>query len=156
MPTGFLVVVVVASPKRSAAAGPSVATTTLRPVKTTTSSSSSPLWATTATLSSSPRHRRSIPPALQFRWTDPLGSLDSSCLGTAPIPPAGKQLDPVASIFITNSKSLDVVPRLLSKKIPPKKGLKKVRTTWSENPTSLKCLAIVVSLEEKTTCRGLR
>lgn len=52
------------------------------------------------------------------------------------MPFSGKQLDPVASIFITNSNKRDVVLRSRSKKIPPKNGLKKLEMILSVNPTS--------------------
>ena len=67
------------------------------------------------------------------------GSSPASCSATAPMPEAGRQLDPVASIFITNSNSREVVPRSRSKKMPPRKGRKKRSTMAGEKPSA--CLA---------------
>lgn len=64
------------------------------------------------------------------------GILDASCSAMAPMPPAGRQLDPVASMRITNSKSLLLVVSCVSKKMPPRKGLKKRSMMAWEKPSA--------------------
>ena len=70
-----------------------------------------------------------------------LGSLLASCSATAPIPPAGKQFEPVANMRITNwNRQLEVL-RLRSKKMPPRKGRKKRSVMAVENPSSCRSTA---------------
>ena len=68
-------------------------------------------------------------------WIASSGSLAASWSATAPIPWAGRQLDPVARHLITNSKSLLVTLSSRSKKMPPRKGRKKRSMMASEKPS---------------------
>mmetsp|Transcript_963 Transcript_963/g.3108 ORF Transcript_963/g.3108 Transcript_963/m.3108 type:complete len:297 (-) Transcript_963:227-1117(-) len=120
------------APSSASAAGPSVATTT--PPGAATSSPPCSVTAPWPTRSTATPHR-----------TLPAGRPAASCCATAPIPAAGRQLLPVASMRMTNSNSLLLVERLLSKKIPPRKGRKKRSTISSENPTERSLSSMDVS-----------
>ena len=78
--------------------------------------------------------------------TAPGGSPAAICSLTLPIPPsAGRQLAPVARLRITNSNSLLEVRKPSSKKIPPRKGLKKRSVISSEKPRARRASSVVVS-----------
>ena len=64
------------------------------------------------------------------------GSWLASCSPTLPMPFEGRQFWPVAKHRMTNSNSLDVTLRSMSKKIPPKNGLKNLSMMASENPSA--------------------
>ena len=105
-----------ASPSSLAACGPSVATTTFfartrSPFSSSTTTS--PVAPSSLTL------RTAV-----FSMMASFGRPAASCSATAPIPPDGRQLLPVASIRSTKFSSLLVVDRSLRKKMPPRNGLK--------------------------------
>ena len=66
----------------------------------------------------------------------PCSSLEASWSETAPMPWAGRQLDPVARQRMTKVKRREVTRRLRSKKMPPRKGWKKRCTMASLKPSS--------------------
>lgn len=66
-----------------------------------------------------PQFRRSTP-----SLTESAGRRAASCRGSAPMPRAGRQLLPVASMRITKDVSRDDVRSWVSKKMPPRKGRK--------------------------------
>jgi hypothetical protein len=68
---------------------------------------------------------------------EPGGNLAANCCGIAVMPLAGRALSPSARQLKTKSNSLEVVWRSLSKKIPPKKGRKKLSMMESEKPIFL-------------------
>lgn len=70
------------------------------------------------------------------RATLPAGSLAANWSETAPMPFAGRQLDPEASVRITNSNRRLLTPRERSKKIPPRKGRKNWDTIESLKPSA--------------------
>mmetsp|Transcript_12266 Transcript_12266/g.21731 ORF Transcript_12266/g.21731 Transcript_12266/m.21731 type:complete len:217 (-) Transcript_12266:317-967(-) len=130
-----------AGPNRRAASGPSTATTTPRRAVrvrgpegevTVTRAGLSPTAASTLTTC-----------VFSDMWS--AGSFSAICCATSPIPLEGRQLEPVASMRMTNSNSLDDVPRLRSKKMPPKKGLKKREIMASEKPSACSFCLMVVS-----------
>mmetsp|Transcript_2915 Transcript_2915/g.7572 ORF Transcript_2915/g.7572 Transcript_2915/m.7572 type:complete len:206 (-) Transcript_2915:819-1436(-) len=126
------------SPSRRDASGPSTATTTPRCAVTVLPSARvmrtdlpSPVFSTFSTFWLSSTH--------------PCGSRLAICSATFPIPPLGRQLEPVASMRITNWNRRLVVPRELSKKMPPKKGLKNVSMMAGEKPSAFSLSSIEVS-----------
>ncbi|KAA6418512.1 MAG: hypothetical protein FRX49_11568 [Trebouxia sp. A1-2] len=62
------------------------------------------------------------------------GRADAICSEMAPMPLAGREFSPDANILMTNSNRREVTLSSLSKKIPPRKGLKKRRS--SNEPSS--------------------
>ena len=68
--------------------------------------------------------------------TLPCGSLAAICWGTAPMPAAGRQLEPVARQRMTKSNRREVTRRLRSKKMPPRKGWKKRWIMASVKPSA--------------------
>mmetsp|Transcript_1551 Transcript_1551/g.3459 ORF Transcript_1551/g.3459 Transcript_1551/m.3459 type:complete len:236 (-) Transcript_1551:254-961(-) len=128
-------------PRSLSAAKPSVATTALAPK---CSWPSAVLAKTPFPLSTTSRLC-----TLAFSLTSAFSSLAAIWRGTAEMPASGKQLDPVASIFMTNSKRREVVPRDRSKKMPPRKGRKNESTMTGENPSRTRCSAMVVSVPSK-------
>ena len=105
-------------PKRGPAEGPSTATTTPRSGCSTCPSSSVTVGGCEAvpgcTLAAGERVTM-----------EPAGSWEASWVATAPMPAAGRQLLPVASMRMTNRKRREVTVRSRLKKMPPKKGRKK-------------------------------
>lgn len=69
----------------------------------------------------------------------------SSQLETAPMPPAGRQLDPVASMRITNSNRREVTVSSRLKKMPPRKGRKNRSMISGLKPSSRSRCRVVVS-----------
>jgi hypothetical protein len=127
-----------AGPSSSAARGPSVATTTAR-------ASSLDPSAIVTDGPSAPSARSATDAAGALRRTLPAGSLAASWSDTTPIPPAGRQFAPVASMRITNMSSRLLVPSPRSKNMPPRKGLKNLSTISSENPSRLRRSRMLVS-----------
>mmetsp|Transcript_25771 Transcript_25771/g.84820 ORF Transcript_25771/g.84820 Transcript_25771/m.84820 type:complete len:290 (+) Transcript_25771:271-1140(+) len=121
-----------ASPRRAPACGPSTATTT-------------PPRASTRDPSASVAPPASTPTTRALQRTDPSGSPAQSWSEMAPMPRAGSVLAPSASMRITNSKSRDVVPSWRSKKMPPRKGMKKRSIIAREKPAESRRSAMVVS-----------
>ena len=65
----------------------------------------------------------------------PAGKAAAICSAMAPMPLAGREFSPDASILMTNSNRREVTLRSLSKKMPPRNGLKKRSMMASEKPS---------------------
>mmetsp|Transcript_30975 Transcript_30975/g.68651 ORF Transcript_30975/g.68651 Transcript_30975/m.68651 type:complete len:228 (+) Transcript_30975:911-1594(+) len=133
-------------PSMRFASGPCTATTTPRlasmllPSDSTTRAALPPAAASTLS---------TLTPSLM----DSGGRRPAICCATAPMPPAGRQLDPTASMRITNSNRRDEVRSSRSKKMPPRKGRKKRRVMASLNPSALSFSLMLVSGRASSSSR---
>ena len=151
MPTGEASLLGAASnaaPRSAFAAGPSVATTMALAVRVLPSCSVTFGWEKTrlslfVVVSGASPGETEATGVLRRRAV--VGIFEESCVETAPMPCAGRQFCPVASILITKANKREVVPRSLSKKIPPRKGRKNRSIMASENLSSRSFSRMVVS-----------
>ena len=88
-------------------------------------------WVWQSSSSSTPPAQHALPVRML-----PLGSREAIWSATAPMPRAGRQLEPVARQRMTKVKRREVTRRLRSKKMPPRKGWKKRVTMASLKPSS--------------------
>mmetsp|Transcript_112 Transcript_112/g.231 ORF Transcript_112/g.231 Transcript_112/m.231 type:complete len:231 (-) Transcript_112:580-1272(-) len=134
------------APSSRMASGPSTATTT--PLDATTS----PLPATTTRAGEPPEAATTLSTLAPVKM-EPAGRPAASWSATAPMPAAGRQLEPVASMRITNSNRRELVPSLRSKKMPPKKGVKNFSMMESVKPSALRRSLMLVSGLCSSSCR---
>uniref|UniRef100_A0A8R7PBH0 Uncharacterized protein n=1 Tax=Triticum urartu TaxID=4572 RepID=A0A8R7PBH0_TRIUA len=90
-----------------------------------------------------------------LRRTEPAGRRSASCAAMAPIPASGRALSPRARRLNTSSKRRDDVSSAGSKNIPARNGRRNRSTMDGENPSFSRCLAVVVSGEERMTSSGV-